>query len=47
MSSLTASRPKSSLSHGWRLEERVALDFNVEIVDQYGRLLSYLWLPDD
>jgi micrococcal nuclease len=31
-----------------RLEgERVALDFNVEIVDQYGRLLSYLWLPDD
>jgi micrococcal nuclease len=31
-----------------RLEgERVALEFDVEKVDQYGRLLAYLWLPED
>jgi micrococcal nuclease len=31
-----------------RLEgERVALEFDVEKVDQYGRLLAYLWLSDD
>jgi hypothetical protein len=24
----------------------VALEFDVEKVDQYGRLLAYLWLPD-
>jgi micrococcal nuclease len=30
-----------------RLEgERVALEFDVEKVDQYGRLLAYLWLTD-
>jgi micrococcal nuclease len=31
-----------------RLEgERVALELDVEQVDPYGRLLAYLWLPDD
>jgi micrococcal nuclease len=31
-----------------RLEgERVTLEFDVENLDQYGRLLAYLWLPDD
>jgi micrococcal nuclease len=30
-----------------RLEgERVALDFDVEKTDRYGRLLAYVWLPD-
>jgi micrococcal nuclease len=27
--------------------ERVALEFDMEKVDQYGRLLAYLWLPED
>ena len=26
--------------------ERVALEFDVERVDPYGRLLAYVWLPD-